>query len=162
GTLAEYEYKSLGGDTGAAALKYANEVVLPTFGLLDGQGNPPQLTAATDTAGNLTFTPTTISFDPAKLADLHGSFARVTPLAPPAPASSTALTKEGTLDQALVKTFDTTDPSKLTALAMPAAALYAFAVAKLQHEVKASYDKIVSILKLGMQKIVVTKGKIAT
>src|SRR5947199_2466465 len=80
GTVAEYEYKSLGGDTGAAALKYINEVVLPAFGAVASSNpvNPTLNAAPSSTPSNLTFTPATISFDPNKLADLDGSFANIT------------------------------------------------------------------------------------
>lgn len=40
--------------------------------------------------------------------------------------------------------------------------LFDFAKAKLKSEIKSSYDKLIMILKLGMQKIVITKGKIYT
>jgi hypothetical protein len=150
GSVADYEFRALGGDTDQAALTYINQIVLPAFA--------PTATALTAIP---IATDPPIAFDPAKLADLDASFAGVSAFVIPANAAAGSATLvEETFDQALVKTPATGGPP--TSLAMKAIDLQSFAVAKLKREVQASYDKVVTLLKLGMARIVVTDGHLLT
>ena len=154
GTVADFEAKALG-DVNAAAVDYLNKVILPSF----GTGAIPTL-AWSGTA--VTGGGPDISLDAAKQQDLVALFAGVNaavatlPTSPIVPASSPLAVNDLTTFESLL---ESTGSQILT---MKTTNLHAFTVAKLKHDVKSAYDKIVTLLKLGMSKIVVEEGEIDT
>ena len=169
GSLAEYEARMLGNSQSQTqrALEYINEVILPQFTTIT---TPLTLTQATTFgAMDITFVPAKVAALRSLMADLQASIpvtelvaecvAKVddstysVPSAPPNTNNAMVL-----FDQVL-RVDTTTNP---TAWRIPASHMHAFALVRLKKEVKASYDKLVVLLKLGMQKIVVTDGEIST
>jgi hypothetical protein len=154
GTAADFEAKALG-DVNAAAVDYLNKVVLPSF----GTGAIPTL-AWSGTA--VTGGGPDVSFDAAKQQDLEALFAGINaavaalPISPLVPVSPPLAVNDLATFESLL---ESTGPQILT---MKTTNLHAFTVAKLKHDVKATYDKIVTLLKIGMSKIVVQDGEIDT
>jgi len=86
-------------------------------------------------------TPSPFKFDPLKLDAAKAAYAGVVIVA-------------GTTEKAFTDFLTTND--------MNTPDLIALTVAKLKQDVKGSYDKLVTILKIGMQKLVVTDGEVKT
>jgi hypothetical protein len=168
GSLADYEARMLGNSAGQEqkALDFINEVLIPQF----STSNTPLLTLENIRAhGNKS-----ITFDPAKVSALRTLLSgiqatvAVTEL-PSKPAAQvddpdyaqpTAPPNDApVLFDAVLSVNDVTNPTTWT---IDASHMHRFALAKLKKEVKASYDKLVVVLKLGMQKVVITDGEIAT
>lgn len=145
-SLADYEAKLIGSgaELDKRARSYADQVVLPVYGKPDGSGNAPKIT---DSAGALITTPPTVELALAKIDDFKLVFDGIT-VAVGSPAV------EKTIADVLT---DATTAPKITNQN-----LSDFCKAKLKRDVKKSYDQLVTILKLGMQKIVVTEGEIRT
>jgi hypothetical protein len=133
GTLADFQKRTLGGSLEDSALKYANDVVIQVF----GADKTVQISGPSDSQ--------TIEFDELKVDELKASFSGVTAKLP---ASST---EAKTFDEVLA------DPP-----AMPAPDLLSFAQAKLNRDTEASYRTLITLLKLGMQKIVMTDCTVRT
>jgi hypothetical protein len=153
GTLQQYEEKAVG-DVDAAAVDYLNKVVLPSF---EPAGtSPPQQILATSQAATL------ISLDSAKKNDLIAFFggvtAQVVTVPTPGPTPTPVVGDLDTFDRLLVENTTATPPT----LQISVGNLKSFAAARLRRDLKLSYEKLVAILKLGMQKIVVTEGRINT
>ena len=148
GTLEQYEEKAVG-DVDLAAVDYLNKVILPSF---EPSGTTPQQIQASTTDTAL------ISFDPAKKNDLiaffSGVVAKVKNVPSPAPTPTPVVGDDDTFDRLLAEAG--------TSLQMSVGNLKSFAAARLRRDLKLSYEKLVAILKLGMQKIVVTEGRINT
>ncbi len=143
-SLADYEAKIIGAgaDLDKRARSYADGVVLPVYGKLDGSGNPPKIT---DASGALITVPDNVQLDITKLDDFKLVFDGIT---------VTILAVQKTIADVLI------DPT--TAPKIKNQDLSDFCKARLKRDVKKSYDQLVTILKLGMQKIVVTEGEIRT
>jgi hypothetical protein len=149
GTLQDYEVRMVGSatDFDIRALDYLNEVVRPSLTTLTS--NFAQTPAGPPPYTNLGVAD--VDFG-AKVNDAKTLFAGVSvdfgagPVAFEARLTLTAGSM--TFDPAgtFMKTLD----------------LHQFCAAKLRKDVKASYDKLVMILKLGMQKIVITEGEVKT
>lgn len=143
GTLADFQKRTLGGTLDESALKYVNDVVIDVF----GTNKTLEVSGPTD--------PQTVGFEAQKIEELKGSFAGTS-------ASVPLLT--GTV----ITTFD--DPNVLVKAGtetaptydMKAAYLLAFAKAKLDRDTEASYRTLIALLKLGMQKLVMTDCTIRT
>jgi hypothetical protein len=108
----------------------------------------------------VTFAPANVDLDPTKKSDLVALFSGTNAVVKVAPGVglTPAVGEKATFDAVLVENTTVTPPT----LQINSANLHSFAVAKLKQDVKASYDKLVTLLKLGMQKIVVTDGRINT
>jgi hypothetical protein len=132
GSLADYQAKTIG-DSAVAADKFITEVVGPQF--------------AANPANVQSFAADPFAIDPAKLADFKAFFAGVTAGIEP------NLKAIGDADIIGVNN----DPN-----AISHANLLAFCKARLEREVKKSYEMLLTILKLGMQKVVITEGEIHT
>jgi hypothetical protein len=166
GSLANYEDRTLG-DINVASLKYMNEVVLPRFGDMTSSQYVLSANQTYDifTSGNNTIA--TISLDATKLTDFNALFAGVTatltPVAPPAnpPTTPADVAIDGFDPADITNTLKIIDQS-VTPPVIKTQYLFAFSKAILKRDVKKSYDLLVTILKLGMQKIVVTDGEIHT
>lgn len=147
GTLQDYEVRMVGSsaDFDIRALDYMNEVVLPSLTALTSSLTPtPAVPPYTS------FSVTDVDFG-AKTADAQALFAGVSAdfgAGPVAFEARLSLVAGGPFDPAgtFMSTLD----------------LHEFSVAKLRKDVKDSYDKLVMILKLGMQKIVITEGEVKT
>jgi hypothetical protein len=140
-SLADYESKVLGADLDKRARAYADQVVLPVYGKLVS-GNPPKITNVGDTgvtAGNT-------DLELSKLEEFKAVFDGVI----------IGTSPEKSIESSGVILTPTTTP------AISNQDLSDFCKAKLRRDVKKSYDQLVTILKLGMQKIVVTEGEIRT
>lgn len=140
GTLADYQARTLGAPPADAAKGYINDVVIQLFG--KHKDTPVKWSAESPT-------PAEIEFDAATLDELKANFAGV--LAPTA-----ASTSPGTFDKALL------EPTATTSTSMKTADLKAFAQAKLERDTEASYRTLITLLKLGLQKIVMTDCTIRT
>lgn len=167
GTLADYEEKAFG-DVNVTAVDYLNSVVLPSFALPAASStSAPQVTRTVGSDNAVTFSPATISFDPTKKTELIAFFSGINAEVKSLPSTTTnpsqALTLGGpaTFESLLVETTSAL-PSTPSTLEMSTDNLHAFAVARLRRDLKLSYEKLVTLLKLGMQKIVVTEGRINT
>jgi hypothetical protein len=143
GSLQQYEqrtFPNLEGDTGDV-IKYIANYVRPTFA---------DASWTTFSRAGAVYAPTTIKIDAAKLADFKAHYAGV------------VATVQVTGDSSAVE-HTISDANVIEAAnTMPAARLYAFTLAKFRKELKASYDKLLILLKLGMQKLVITEGRIMT
>ena len=138
GSLAAYEVRMVGDDDAfeARAIEYINAVIRPSFGDTTSVG----VEVVDDT------TPASFTFDPDKLEAAKAAFTGV-------------IVVTGTPPNTVDKVFeDFLD----NAGAMTTAELIALCVAKLKQDVKSSYDKLATILKIGMQKLVVTEGEVKT
>jgi hypothetical protein len=129
------------GDLDAAALKYLNEVVRPTY-----------TTDSTDytrtvAAGNETFTPTDVTLIPAQVTALTESFAgvRVNVDTDPEPDELT----EAIVTQANGATVKLAD-------------LHKFAKAMLERAGRRSFDELQALLRIGLARVVPNKGFIET
>lgn len=142
GSLADFEVRMVGdtAEFNKRGLSFFNDVVLPSF---------TSITTPYTSSDYSSFTPVgNVVFDLAKLTDVKAAFAGV----------SADYGAPGSPD---LKAFE----DKLVGAngdEMSPADLHKFCVAKLRADVKGSYDKLVMILKLGMQKLVVTDGEIKT
>lgn len=167
GSLADYEARMLGNSAGQEqkGLDYINEVIIQQFSTSNTLATLDKVKAH----GNMT-----IPFDKAKVSALRtllsGIQATVAVSELPdnsaAKVDDTSYTKPPTqppnasvLFDEVLKVDNVTNP---TTWEIDASHLHRFALAKLKKEVKASYDKLVVVLKLGMQKVVITDGEIAT
>ena len=164
GSLADYEARMLGNTDSQKqkALDYINQVIIKEF------CPPSQALLTMNDVDNAA----TLIFDPAKVTALRTLMAGV---------QATIKVSELPNDSAAKKD----DPSyqkpvpppseapvlfdeALRAITTPvewsilASHLHAFALEKLKKDVKASYDRLVVLLKLGLQKVVVTDGEIST
>ena len=134
GTLQDYEIRMVGSadDFGARGLDYLNQVVRPSLTSLTDE--------ITSSPPYTTFTPPDVDFD-TMADDARSLFAGVS-----ADLGSGEVAFEAALSGSIIATAD----------------LHKFCVAKIRKDVKGSYDKLVTILKLGMQKIVITEGEVKT
>lgn len=139
GTLADYQARTLGAPPAHAAKGYINDVVIKLFG--------KKKTTPVDWSSE----PTNIEFDATTLDELKANFAGV--LTP----TGTSTTPD-TFDKALIPT-PATNPTKWE---MTTADLKAFAQAKLERDTEASYRTLITLLKLGLQKIVMTECTVRT
>ncbi|MDC0749277.1 hypothetical protein [Polyangium mundeleinium] len=142
GSLQQYEqrtFPNLERDTGDV-IKYIANFVRPTFA---------DTSWTTFSRSGAVYTPTVIKIDAAKLEDFKAHYAGV------------VATVQVTGDSSAVE-HTISDANVIEAGTMPAARLYAFTLAKFRKEIKASYDKLLILLKLGMQKLVITEGRIMT
>jgi hypothetical protein len=142
GTLQDFEARMVGDTTefNKRGLSFLNEVVLASF---------TSITTPYTTNDYITFTPNTnITFEALKLADAKAAFAGIT-------------VDYGTPGSPDPKAFEDKLVGALTDEMTPGD-LHKFSVAKIRKDVKGSYDKLIMILKLGMQKLVVTDGEIKT
>ncbi|TKD01185.1 hypothetical protein [Polyangium fumosum] len=143
GSLEAYEqrtFPNLEGNTGDV-IKYIANFIRPTFG---------DAGWTTFSRAGAVYTPDTIKIDATKLADFKAHYAGVVV---PVKFAGELSPIERTIYDNQVLTANNE---------MPAERLYAFTLAKFRKELKASYDKLLTILKLGMQKLVITEGRIAT
>jgi len=166
GSLADYEARTLGSPATQKqkALDFLNEVVIPQFtthAILNLQEIAPSSTLVID------FTASTVPQLRTLFSDIRAelpvnqlpaeSAAKVSdpnytqPTSPPDDA-------EVMFDAAL-KVNNSANP---TTWEMRASHLHLFCLAKLKKEVKASYDKLVVLLRLGMQKVEVMDGEVNT
>lgn len=136
GTVAEYQARTFPNleAEGGDAIKYINDVIGPTYG-----ATTPWV--ALDNPGGV-IASTTIDLDPAKLSEFLAQFGGI--LVSDKPIGDIAVIP---------------DPA---APAISSENLYAFTVAKFKKQTQTGYDQLVTILKLGMQKVVITNGRIAT
>ncbi len=153
GSLADYEQRVVGTDAEfqARGLDYLKSVIVPSF-----SSSPTGTVTMTGTFPSGTYSPTTIGLDATKLANFKAAFAGVNadlghgPTAIDGASDPTAATPTPVITESggtySINTLD----------------LHKFCIAKLKKEVKASYDRLVMILKMGMQKLVVTDGEIKT
>jgi hypothetical protein len=147
GSLANYEQRTIG-DPNLAAVKYINENLLPQFGL----ASPPVVSGHYDTAGT-TWTTTqsgsgsTLSFDPAKLDGLKAVFSGISATVKNSSGVSTATLFD---DPSVLVPNPATNP---TSYDVNTEMLHSFAVAKLKQDVEKSFDKLVALLQLGMDKV---------
>jgi hypothetical protein len=147
GTLQDYEVRMVGSanDFDVRGLDYLNQVVVPSLTLITA--------AITPTPANppyTSFSTTDVDFG-MKINDAKSLFGGVTvdfAGTPTAFEARLSLTAGGPFDPAgtFMSTMD----------------LHKFCVGKIRKDVKGSYDKLVTILKLGMQKIVITEGEVKT
>jgi len=165
GSLAQYEDRMLGNATTQKqkALDYINQIIIKEF---CPSTQAPLTMADVDSAS------ATLLFDPPKVTALRTLMAGVqaTIKVSELPNDSAAKKDDPSYEkpvsptgEALVQ-FD----EALRTIATPeewsivVPHLHAFALAKLKKDVKASYDRLVVLLKLGLQKVVVTDGEIST
>lgn len=141
GTMADFEVRMVGDAAAfeARALDYINTVVIPSFGL------SPPLTGPVTAPG----TPATFPFDPTTIETARTAYAG-------------AVAKIGGQDKDFSAALTTSAGAGGATYTMPTADLIALTIAKLKLDVKSSYDKLVTILKIGMQKLVVTDGEVKT
>lgn len=135
GSLAAYEVRMIGDDAAfkVRAIQYINDVIRPSFGDTNSIG-----VEVVDES-----TPASFTFDGDKVEAARGAFTGVIVVTDPPP--------DRTFDD-LLGTGNTMTTENLIALC----------IAKLKQDVKASYDKLATILKIGMQKLVVTDGEVKT
>lgn len=138
GSLAAYEVRMVGNDAAfkERAIQYINDVITPSF------ADPNSIGAVVVEGPPETFTPASFAFDPSKIEAARTAFTGVIVTDPP---------PGGTFDDLLG-----------TGNTMTMANMVALVIAKLKQDVKASYDKLATILKIGMQKLVVTDGEVKT
>jgi hypothetical protein len=139
GSLQRFEERMVGDQAAfdARAVTYINDVVLPSFA--DATFGGPVVAAGT---------PSPFKFDPTKLDAAKAAFAGVVVVTGTAP---------NTVEKDFNAYLSTTSPND-----MATPDLVLLCVAKLKQDVKGSYDKLVTILKIGMQKLVVTDGEVKT
>lgn len=147
GTIQDYEVRMVGSanDFEVRGLDYLNQVVRPSLTLLMADitptpANPPYTS----------FSATDVDFA-MKVDDAKALFGGVT-----VDFAGVDTAFEGRLSLTAGGSFDPAGTFMATA------DLHKFCVAKIRKDVKGSYDKLVTILKLGMQKIVVTEGEVKT
>lgn len=145
GTLADYEQRMFP-DVDGESVKYINGYIKPNF------GDVVNWTADVTQTGT-----TAVALDPTKIADFKQVFSGLVVNFKQNGASAVADHSIGDIITEVAAT--TTAPA--TATIIPAD-LFEFARAKIKRDIKASYDKLVMVLKIGMQKIVITDGKIYT
>ncbi|HRC86878.1 MAG TPA: hypothetical protein PK413_14815 [Thermoanaerobaculia bacterium] len=134
GGLAAYEQRVLGADPAPKVREYINQVILPNFAQ-----SPTSIDAST--------APTTsVVYKPDRLSDLKGTFEGVT-----ATFGSTEKVFTEVLNETGANSPSTTFGE-----------LKAFSEAKLRREVRGSFDRLETILRLGLQRTVVTAGAIET
>ncbi|MEA2899660.1 MAG: hypothetical protein QOJ84_5275 [Bradyrhizobium sp.] len=137
GSLQRFEERMVGDQPAfeARAVTYINDVILPSFA--DPGFAGPVVAPST---------PTSFKFDTTKLDSAKAAYAGV-------------VVVTGTAPNTAEKDFT----AYLTSVnEMPTGDLITLSVAKLKQDVKGSYDKLVTILKIGMQKLVVTDGEVKT
>jgi hypothetical protein len=164
GSLADYEARMMGGSANQKqlALDYINQIIMPQF----AKTNTPL------TMGQIEPDVHTFELDKDKVSALRAlmSGIQVTITEGQLPADSAAEIGASTnttpptlpaevLFDVVLGVDDIETPTTWTIMGSH---LHAFALAKLKKEVKSSYDKLVVVLKLGMQKVVITDGEIAT
>lgn len=135
GSLAAYEVRMVGDDDAfkTRAVQYINDVITPSF-------------AAAGFIGTVVSeggTPSPFLFDETKVEAAKAAFAGV-------------VVVTGNTENDFANYLNTADSSMATL------DLIALCVAKLKQDVKGSYDKLATILKIGMQKLVVTEGEVKT
>jgi len=168
GSLADYEARTLGNSASQKerGLEYILQVIVPQFATTTSP-NPLVLSSVDLNSG------ATITFDPAKVAALRSLLADLQASIPVTSLPSECAAKvddpnyvpPGSPAEAMVlfdQVLRVNNAANPTVWTIDASHMHAFALAKLKKEVRASYDKLIVLLKLGMQKVVVTDGEIST
>ena len=147
GTLQDYEVRMVGSsnDFELRGFQYLNDVVRPSLTALT-----TEITNANASPPYGAFTPANVDFG-AKVDDAKSLFAGV---------SADFGSGDVAFESRLAPTAGGTPDG--TGTFMATADLHKLCVAKLRKDIKGSYDKLVTILKLGMQKIVITEGEVKT
>ena len=143
GTLADYEtrtFPNLEADDGDV-IKYINGFIK------DGYGTSAWVNVEKDTAAD-------VALDPEKLSAFYAHFSGVV-----AKYTVQNVTTEFAIKDKVTLT-PTAPPH--TGAKIDALDLYAFTLAKFKKEMNAGRDNLLAILKLGMQKVVITNGRIST
>jgi hypothetical protein len=141
GSLEAFEARMVGNQAAfeQKAVQYINDVVTPSFAATGFTGPVVQ----TGSGSSATYAPATFSFDPTKLDAAKAAFVGV-------------IIGTAPNDQDFTKCLATANPNDMTT-----SDLDALTIAKLKQDVKGSYDKLVTILQMGMQKITVPGGEMA-
>jgi hypothetical protein len=137
GSLEAFETRMVGDQTvfEQRAADYIKDVVIPSFSPSGfGDNITPPITATN---------PADIEFDPDKIDSAKAAYGGV-------------VIVQGNTENEFSTLYNATTHK------MPTSDLIALTVAKLKQDVKGSYDKLVTILKIGMQKLVVTEGEVRT
>ncbi|WP_437954727.1 hypothetical protein WME76_24500 [Sorangium sp. So ce119] len=149
GTLADYQARTVG-DLDAAAAGYINDVVLASFS--PANTTPPKVLYE---GGTLSQNPTgtSLTFDVDHASAIKSLFVNIYA---PRGASGADILIDHLIDEYIDAQANT------TTIVLNTSDVHSFAKEKIRRDVKTSYDTLVTILKLGMQKLVVTGGQIST
>jgi hypothetical protein len=163
GSVAEFEMRMVGDQTAfeKRALEYLNSVIDPSFTSITFTPPATGVTAAVSGSppnATTTYTPASIPFDKTKLDAATAAFGTASILVDDPNSTATPKPKverdfTGLLHDA------TATPD---AIPLATSDVIALSVAKLRQDVKGSYDKLVTILQVGMQKLTATEVEFKT